>query len=829
MKRNTAHKEKKVVKRVYFVIISFFILSVFTLLFPNEGIAWEKIGDKTDVTFQTDHPYAPDFIQGTHLIWEKTISYPEATYMAVHFKKFDLSGSDFIEITDPLEYYHHRYSKNGYMNKGGDFWGLSVTGNTIIVRLYARGNTHRGYGFLIDAFAHGFPHNEIPQSKAVCGTEDFKDAICYENTYPQEYEKSKAVVKLLKDGVSHCTGWLVSCENHLLTNEHCVSSQSELDHIEFQFMYQRPQCDSGTAVYELQLQGGTFLRDNNNLDYCLLQPNLAGNDPQNIYGYIQIDNRLPDIDELMYIPGHPSGDPKRLSIESTDAHDQSGRCEVYSIDETPCAGGPGDIGYYCDTEGGSSGSPVLSAITNKAIALHHCANCPNRGVPITAVYADIQASGTPLPPCSTCEAGNTTKQLSAFANTPNVVTLNWTVVQGAVIYHIYRSRTSCDTTIKSFSEIGTTSFASYQDKNVSGGFTYYYRIRVENECGTQSVYSQCATIAATGNCIEKPIFTGAVSAASETQNICTVDVLWNPATTECGDSIVYHVYSSTNPDFVPDQSNLIASCVSGNTYQHVGAQPGMNYYIVRAENNSPYGSGSCFGGMVDDNSKIVQVSAHGVAIPGDYFDDMESPEPNYWTHSAAIGTDDWAYSTIKSYSPTHSWFSSDVSSVKDDMLMMPEKHLGTASTLQFYHYYYMESSYDGCVIEISTDGGSTFSDLEPFITEGDYNGTINSSSSSPIAGRQAWTGSSGSFILTSVDLAAYANQDVIIRFRLACDGSVSSTGWYIDDVTLADTFIFNSCSAALPVLSSIGFIILLLLITIFILKSFHYNKRAIKL
>ena len=43
----------------------------------------------------------------------------------------------------------------------------------------------------------------------------------------------------------------------------------------------------------------------------------------------------------------------------------------------------------CDTEGGSSGSPVLAKSSNKVIALHHCANCHNRGVPINLMYAEI--------------------------------------------------------------------------------------------------------------------------------------------------------------------------------------------------------------------------------------------------------------------------------------------------------------------------------------------------------------------------------------------------------------------------------------------------------
>jgi hypothetical protein len=36
-----------------------------------------------------------------------------------------------------------------------------------------------------------------------------------------------------------------------------------------------------------------------------------------------------------------------------------------------------------------------------------------------------------------------------------------------------------------------------------------------------------------------------------------------------------------------------------------------------------------------------------------------------------------------------------------------------------------------------------------------------------------------------VDLGGYAGQNVRIRFRLACDSSVSSTGWYVDDVHVA--------------------------------------------
>ncbi len=398
---NTSWREVCNMSRSRAVFSLFVLLVIGALAGPSPLFAWIQVGDEVEAVFESSHPYVG---QGTADIpvRQDVIQVPGASYISVHFDKFNLAAGDRVVLSDPAGDVQHVYENLGYMDKGGDFWAISVAGDTLVVSLYAQGKGPAQYGYRIDRYAHGYPLADLPGSdspEAVCGTVDYQDAVCYETSESDAYQKSRAVVRLLKNGSAHCTGWLVSCDNHIFTNEHCVTSQTELNQIEFQFMYQKPGCGSGTATVELQLQGGTFIQDNADLDYCLLIPTLDGNDPQSVYGYIQIDNRLPDIDERMYIVNHPSGQPKKLSLESTHAQDQSGYCEVYSTDEPPCAGGPGDIGYYCDTEGGSSGSPVLSAVTNKAIALHHCANCPNRGVPVTAICEDLEGV---IPTCSGC-------------------------------------------------------------------------------------------------------------------------------------------------------------------------------------------------------------------------------------------------------------------------------------------------------------------------------------------------------------------------------------------------------------------------------------------
>ena len=74
-----------------------------------------------------------------------------------------------------------------------------------------------------------------------------------------------------------------------------------------------------------------------------------------------------------------------------------------------------DIGYYCDTIGGSSGSPVVAASSNRVIALHHLGGCYNKGAKISKIWPQVatyfnntvavgdNAGTTPLPPTARFE------------------------------------------------------------------------------------------------------------------------------------------------------------------------------------------------------------------------------------------------------------------------------------------------------------------------------------------------------------------------------------------------------------------------------------------
>jgi hypothetical protein len=174
----------------------------------------------------------------------------------------------------------------------------------------------------------------------------------------------------------------------------------------------------------------------------------------------------------------------------------------------------------------------------------------------------------------------------------------------------------------------------------------------------------------------------------------------------------------------------------------------------------------------------IQVGGTGLF----FADDMESGQGG-WTHYADQGADDWSIiASSYAHSPGNCWFSSDPSTVKDVFLVTPDLVVTNLSEFTFWHYFNMESSYDGCVIEISTDGGSSWADLGPSITQGGYTSTISTSFSNPIGGRQAWSGTNSTMSQVAVDLSSFAGSTANVRFRLATDTSVADDGWYIDDV-----------------------------------------------
>ncbi|HJQ41107.1 MAG TPA: Ig-like domain-containing protein [Thermoanaerobaculia bacterium] len=136
------------------------------------------------------------------------------------------------------------------------------------------------------------------------------------------------------------------------------------------------------------------------------------------------------------------------------------------------------------------------------------------------------------------------------------------------------------------------------------------------------------------------------------------------------------------------------------------------------------------------------------------------------------------------HSPSHSYFSdtSDLSGSKDDNLISPPMKLTNASKLRFWHRFGFEETYDGGVLEVSTNNGATWNDVTAAggtFESGGYTGTASAYGTT----RPAWTGVSPQMTEVVVNLGALGGSTALVRWRTRTDSNSGSTGWFVDDVT----------------------------------------------
>ena len=180
------------------------------------------------------------------------------------------------------------------------------------------------------------------------------------------------------------------------------------------------------------------------------------------------------------------------------------------------------------------------------------------------------------------------------------------------------------------------------------------------------------------------------------------------------------------------------------------------------------------------------------------FDEVAAPAlPSGWTTSATGVETPWVTSTTASDTAPNAAYVPDPANVGDSYLVSPVIALpGGQARLIFRNNYNLESDasdyYDGGVLEIKI-GAGTFTDIlaagGSFVSGG-YNGTISTLYGNSLAGHPAWSGNSGGFVTTMVDLPAAAeSQSIQLRWHCATDsgnGNPDTNGWYIDTVAITN-------------------------------------------
>ncbi|MGO1069877.1 trypsin-like serine peptidase [Lysobacter sp. CA199] len=365
---------------------------------------------------------ATDLRLGAHLGLSKSawsapveIRTPDAAFIKVHFAQFDLPAGVVLEVSDPQrsEVYRYRqgdlgrHTVDASLGEDGKtrFGAMSIAGNTAVLRLVGTPTEPWSprHGVRVQRYDEGFPQELMGElseagllgggasTKSICGVKDSRPVACYASSDATAVARSKPVALILLNGTKWCTAWRVGADNRIFTNNHCLDSAADVAGSEFWFNYQATTCAGTTSGALTKVAGDKLLKTDQTLDYTLLTVKNFANISS--FGYLSLDVRKPVVGEEIYISGHPDTRMKELSVVSD--RDGGGRCKVIDADADGY-GADTDAGYYCDTEGGNSGSPVLARSSHKVVALHHFGgNCnaqaPNRGVKMQLIWPQVKS------------------------------------------------------------------------------------------------------------------------------------------------------------------------------------------------------------------------------------------------------------------------------------------------------------------------------------------------------------------------------------------------------------------------------------------------------
>lgn len=130
------------------------------------------------------------------------------------------------------------------------------------------------------------------------------------------------------------------------------------------------------------------------------------------------------------------------------------------------------------------------------------------------------------------------------------------------------------------------------------------------------------------------------------------------------------------------------------------------------------------------------------------------------------------------HSGMYEWWSGAGDNLSHALTRPVDLRGAATATLQFWAWYDIEAGWDYGSVQVSTDGGQTWTAIPGNITT-----TDDPYGQNPGHGI---TGTSDGWVPAEFDLSAYAGQSIVLRFHYWTDGAVQGRGFLIDDIAVPE-------------------------------------------
>lgn len=308
-------------------------------------------------------------------LWKMKISSPNALSINLLYDKFWIpeGASLFLYSVDKEQYmgaFTSINNKGDSINLRGFATGI-IQVNNVVLEYYQPAHVTQKAIISICNVIHGYKPIVAPS----ISTRSFgSSGSCQVNINCPEgedwQEEKRAVALILVNGHRYASGSLLNTTAYdkrptFLTANHCIDKYGDavtnpnLDFYMFYWNYESPSCSrGGTEPAILSTSGATVLANNSYTDFALLSlnenpDNLSGYDPY----YLGWDRTSSPSSGVVGIH-HPDGDVKKIATSVNRPTSVDTYWYIYWSQTT---------NGFSITEGGSSGSPLLTQNTHRVI------------------------------------------------------------------------------------------------------------------------------------------------------------------------------------------------------------------------------------------------------------------------------------------------------------------------------------------------------------------------------------------------------------------------------------------------------------------------------
>lgn len=220
--------------------------------------------------------------------------------------------------------------------------------------------------------------NEFPwlYERKIIGENNLRAVEDAFGTPSYEFARSIARTEFVGTQMPFCTASRVG-KNLFLTNFHCDNDCSVMQ-FTMGVEKSKPEAERLTFVCK------ELVRSVEMLDYALFIAEPVDDTLEHEYPILTLSDASVEMDQKLLVASHPSGRAKEL--------DDSDECVISETVPFMTESGRNTIKHMCDTEGGSSGSPVLDRETGHIVALHWGGRSDqfNLAIPMALIVQDLR-------------------------------------------------------------------------------------------------------------------------------------------------------------------------------------------------------------------------------------------------------------------------------------------------------------------------------------------------------------------------------------------------------------------------------------------------------